>query len=51
LRNLASYFEVAPLERTKKQDVNREKFSLDFGSFVRANELLDAKKLGNLLLS
>jgi len=24
---------------------------LDFGSFVWANELLDAQKLGNLLLS
>jgi len=61
LINLASHFEVVPLElkkknkkkheKTKKQDVNCEKFSLDFGSLLWANELLDAKKLWNLLLS
>jgi hypothetical protein len=34
-----------------KKNVNREKFSLDFGSFVWANELFDAKKWGNLLRS
>jgi hypothetical protein len=37
--------------KKKKKDINREKFSSDFGSFLWANELLDAKKLGNLLLS
>jgi hypothetical protein len=53
LINLVSYFEVVPLEQSKKkkQDVNREKISLDFGFFFWANKLLDAKKLENLLLS